>query len=186
MNRRRLPPNRPQKDTGSPQPGEPVFVVVGKLRRPHGFKGEMLMDVLTDFPQRLRVRKVVYVGEAHEPHTIETIRPQDQALLVAFVGLNDGDAVGMLRNQMVYVKVSDLPSLPEGEYYHHQLMNLRVTDANGNPLGVLTDILETGANDVYVVTTPEGAELLLPAIEKVILKVDLERGEIQVHPPEWE
>lgn len=187
MNRRRsIPPNRPQRDTGSPQPGEPVFVVVGKLRRPHGFKGEMLMDVLTDFPQRLRPRKVLYVGEAHEPLTLEAIRPQDQALLVTFVGLPDGDAVGRLRNQMVYVKVADLPKLPDGEYYHHQLIDLRVVDAQGQPLGVLTDILETGANDVYVVTTPAGTELLLPAIEKVIIKVDLERGEIQVHPPEWE
>jgi len=186
MNRRRSIPNRPQQDTGSPQPGEPVFVVVGKLRRPHGFKGEMLMDVLTDFPQRLRERKVVYVGEAHEPITLETVRPQDRALLVSFIGMQDIDAVGRLRNQMVYVKVSDLPKLPAGEYYHHQLIDLKVIDDQGQALGVLTSILETGANDVYVVTTPAGADLLLPAIEGVILQVDLERHEIQVHPPEWE
>ena len=186
MNRRRSIPNRPQQDTGSSQPGEPVFVVVGKLRRPHGFKGEMLMDVLTDFPQRLRERKVVYVGETHEPLTLETVRAQDRALLVAFVGLKDGDAVGRLRNQMVYVKVSDLPKLPAGEYYHHQLIDLQVVDDQGQALGGLTDILETGANDVYVLTSPAGNDLLLPASEGVIWQVDLERREIRVHPPEGE
>jgi 16S rRNA processing protein RimM len=87
---------------------------------------------------------------------------------------------------MVYVKVTDLPKLPDGEYYHHQLINLRVIDDKGQPLGVLTDILETGANDVYVVTTPAGQELLLPAIEGVIIQVDLEHQQIQVHPPDWE
>jgi 16S rRNA processing protein RimM len=146
----------------------------------------MLMDVLTDFPERLRPRKVVYVGPAYEPHTLQTVRPQDRALLVTFAGLNDGDAVGLLRNQMVFVKISDLPKLPEGEFYHHELIGINVVDEQGRPLGIISEILETGANDVYVVTNPEGEEILLPAIEKVILKVDLLRREVQVRLPEWE
>ena len=60
-----------------------------------------------------------------------------------------------------------------------------MVDENGQKLGVLTEILETGANDVYVVQPPEGEEILLPVIEDVILNVDLERREMQVHPPEW-
>lgn len=167
-------------------PGEPVFVAVGKLRRPHGVDGEMLMDILTDFPQRLRRNKVVYVGEQHEPLTLGPIRRQDRAMLVTFEGFDDCDAIGRLRNCFVYVKISELPPLPEGEYYHHQLINLNVVDHTGKLLGTLTEILETGANDVYVVKDADGKEQLIPAIDDVILGVDLEKREIQVHPPDWD
>lgn len=185
MKRRSDRTNNPQPGTGSPQPDEPVFVVVGKLRRPHGVKGELLMDIETDFPQRLRPHKVVYVGEDHEPLTIRSVRGHDRAMIVAFTGLDDVEMVGRLRNLLVYVKGNDLPSLPEGEYYFHQLLNLRVLDESGLELGRLTDILETGANDVYVVATESGKELLLPVIEDVILAVDLQKGEMVVRPQEW-
>ena len=178
-------PEIPQESSGSPRSGEPVFLAVGKLRRPHGVKGEMLMEVLTDFPQRLYPKKTIFVGERHEPLVIKTIRQQDRALLLSFEGIEDKDTVGKLRNLIVYVKNADLPKLPEGEYYYHELMDLTVIDEKGQTLGVLTEILETGANDVYVVQTPQGEEILLPVIDGVILKVDLERRELRVHPPEW-
>ncbi len=145
----------------------------------------MLMDVLTDFPQRLRRKKTVFVGERREPLVIDTVRRQDKALLLSFEGLEDCDAVGRLRNDLVYVRNVDLPTLPEGEYYYHQLLNLRVIAEDGKELGVLKEILETGANDVYVVQPENGEEILLPVIEGVSLSVDLERKEMRVHPPEW-
>jgi 16S rRNA processing protein RimM len=174
-----------EESTGSSQPGEPVFLVVGKLRRPHGLNGEIIMDVETDFPERLRRGKTVYVGEEHRPLKIKTIRPQNHARLLSFEEFKDSDQVGVLRNFLVYVKAADLPRLPEGEYYYHQLLNLRVVDEGDQELGVLTDILETGANDVYVVMAPDGSELLFPAIEDVLLDVDLEKREIKVRPQEW-
>jgi 16S rRNA processing protein RimM len=178
-------PNGPQDSTGSPRPGEPVFVVVGKLRRPHGVNGEIIMDVVTDFPERLRRGKTIYVGEEHMPLKIKTIRPQNHARLLSFDEFKDCDQVGVLRNSMVYVKTADLPGLPEGEYYYHQLLNLRVVDEQGQDLGILTEILETGANDVYVITSPDGKELLIPVIDDVLLGVDLEKHEIRVRPQEW-
>lgn len=174
-----------QESTGSSQPGEPVFLVVGKLRRPHGLKGEILMDVETDFPERLRRGKTVYVGEEHLPLKIKTIRPQNHARLLSFAEYTDSDQVGVLRNNLVYVKAVDLPRLPEGEYYYHQLIGLRVVDEQGQELGVLAEILETGANDVYRVNAPDGTELLFPAIEEVLLGVDLDKREIKVRPQEW-
>lgn len=185
MSPRRVVPDNPQPNTGSPQPGEPVFLVVGKLRRSHGVKGEMSMEILTDFPQRLRRHRTVYVGEKHEPLVIDSVRRQDQAMLIAFEGLEDCDVVARLRNQLVYVQASELPALPEGEYYYHQLIDLSVVDEQGRELGVLTEILETGANDVYVVTGADGKELLLPVLENVVLGVDLEKRQIRVRPPEW-
>lgn len=169
------------KPAGSLNSGEPVFLVVGRLRRPHGVHGEILMDVLTDFPERLRSGLSVYVGEDHQPLVIRSLRQSNLALLVAFEPYRDPESVGVLRNQFIYVRADDRPPLPEGEYYHHQLVGLRVVTDEGVALGRLTSILETGANDVYVVTQESGQEVLLPAISSVILDIDLEQGEMQVH-----
>jgi 16S rRNA processing protein RimM len=170
--------------TGSPsKQGEPEFLVVGKLRRPHGFKGEILMDVITDFPERLKVNKKVFVGENHEPLVIEHIRWNDQTMLVLFKDVDDKKA-GELRNQYVFVKSDNLPELPEGIYYFHQLLGIDVVDENGNVLGILDEILETGANNVYVVKKPDGGEILLPAIASVVLDINLEQKTIRVRPPE--
>jgi 16S rRNA processing protein RimM len=182
-----VPSEQPEKDpmSGSPTPGEPLFLAVGKLRRSHGIGGEILMDVLTDFPQRLRVGKTVFLGDEHAPYEISNVRSQDRALLMSFVGINDSDEASLLRNKIVYIQADSLPILPEGEYYHHQLLGMAVLDENHTPLGFLTDILETGANDVYVVTDPDGKETLLPAIESVILEIDLQRREMRVKNLDW-
>jgi 16S rRNA processing protein RimM len=179
-----------QKDTqngptGSPSQDEPVFIAVGFLRRSHGIKGEIIMDVLTDFPERIRVNRQVFVGEEHEPYRIQTVRAHEPALLVKFKGYDTPEDVARFRNLTVYVRVDQLPKLPEDMYYHHQLLGLTVKDEAGNVFGQLSSILETGANDVYVVRKEDGSELLFPAIEGVVLDVNLERKEMIVRPQEW-
>ena len=185
--RRQLLPNQSEQDstTGSPREGEPVFLAVGRLRRAHGIEGEMLMDILTGFPERLQAGKTLYLGDAHQPVRIAGVRGHDREMIVHLDGVSTPEATAPYRNQILYVKASELPKLAEGVYYHHQLLGLSVVDESGQALGKLTDILETGANDVYVVKTPEGKELLLPAVEETILEVNLERGEMRVRPPEW-
>jgi len=101
--------------------------------------------------------------------------------LVTFDGYQSPESVGVFRNTMVYVRVIDLPPLPDGEYYHHQLLDLQVFREDGEYLGILAEILVTGANDVYVIETDDGTEILLPAINDVIREIDLERGQIRVH-----
>lgn len=166
---------------GLPEKGEPVFLVIGKLRRPHALRGEMLMDVLTDFPERIKPEVIVYVGEDHVPLRIRSCRKHQQALLVAFDNIHDPEIVGKFRNHLVYTRTSDLPPLPDGDFYHHQLLGMRVICDDGRVLGRLSKILETGANDVYVIGTDSGPDLLLPAIESVILKIDVDRSEMLVH-----
>jgi len=140
------------------------------------------MDVLTDFPERLQVGVLLYAGDAYQPLRIRSVRPHDKVLLIAFEGMHTPEIVGELRNQTLFVKTANLPPLPEGEYYHHQLIGLRVVDEAGMSLGLITSILETGgANDVYLVTDQEKRELLLPDIEEVVLSIDLEAGEMRVH-----
>ncbi|NMB89868.1 MAG: 16S rRNA processing protein RimM [Chloroflexi bacterium] len=163
-----------------------MYLVVGKLRRPHGVQGEIIMEVFTDFPERLRKRQTLYVGEEHRPVQIDTIRGHQQGLIISLVGYPDREAVGTLRNQMLYRKAAEAPQLPEGEYYYHQLIGMRVVDERGKEVGVLSEILETGANDVYLVKNAAGEEVLLPAIEDVILEVDVPGKSIRVRLPEWE
>jgi 16S rRNA processing protein RimM len=171
-----------QEPAGSPLPGEPVFLVVGKLHRAHGVRGEVILEVITDFPERLHSGVTVYVGDEHRSERIRSSRTHSEGMLVAFDAYSDPESASGLRNQLVYVRADDRPPLPEGEYYHHQLIGLKVITDEGRMLGRLKQILDnTGANDVYVLQPEQGREILLPAIADVIRKIDLSRGEIQVH-----
>jgi 16S rRNA processing protein RimM len=171
--------------TGSPQPGEPVFLVVGKLRRPHGFRGEILMEVLTDFPERLKPGKEVFLGDQRLPVKFQSIRPHGNNLLVTFRGVENEVQAGELHNLQVFVRADVLPDLPEGVYYHHQLVGLTVKDESGKIFGKLDEILQTGSNDVYVIRDADGKEVLFPALEDVIISIDLEQQIMIVRPPEW-
>jgi 16S rRNA processing protein RimM len=162
-----------------------VFLAVGRLRRPHGLRGEVQMDVLTDFPERLRRGKKVYLGEERRELVIRGVRGAAKTFLISFQGINSPEEAAELRGQLIFVSSKDLPRLEEGEYYHHELLGLTVVDEGGTVLGILEEILETGANDVYLVRTPDGSELLLPALKNVILAVNLDQGEMRVRPPEY-
>ena len=169
------------RPAGSPPTGEPVFLVVGKIRRPHGLKGDLIFEVITDFPERLRAGIVIYIGDDHLPLVIRNRRWQGSNLLLRFDNYRDPETAAQLSNKLAYVRAEDRPALPEGEYYHHQLLGLEVVTDDHRTLGKLTQILETGANDVYIIQPETGPDVLLPAIDDVILKIDLESGRMFVH-----
>ncbi len=165
---------------GSPV-GEPEYLVIGFLRRPFGVSGEILMDLHTDFPERFRTGRKIYVGDDYKPMTLASVRPHGENLLVRLRGVNTPEMAGQYRNTWIFIKTKDAPPLPEGKYYQYQLLGLKVVDETDHLLGTLTEILETGANDVYVVKDEAGKETLLPAIPSVILDVQPEAGVIRVH-----
>lgn len=172
-------------ENGSPDPGEPVFILIGKVRRPHGMDGELIVDAYSEDPQRFKPGNQIYLGEEHQLHVIKSRRSHDKSLLITFKGIDDSDAAGNLRNQLVYIHRENLPVLPEGRYYHFDLIGLNVFDKSGNSIGKLVEVLETGANDVYVVKNEQGEETLLPALAQVVLEVNLADGCMVVDPPEW-
>jgi 16S rRNA processing protein RimM len=165
---------------GSPD-GEPVYLAVGFLRRAHGVRGEIIMDLHTDFPERLRSGRKLFLGEERKAMTLAGARPHAKGMLVQFKGIETPEDAGQLRNQWVYVRAADVPSLPEGKLYQHELLGFGVEDEHGNHLGELVEIIETGANDVYVIKGESGKELLLPAIPSVILETDVARRLLRVH-----
>jgi len=168
------------KNTGSPS-GEPLYLSVGFLRRPHGLHGELIMDLHTDFPERMKSGRKLFVGEKYKPMTLISVRPHQSGLLVKFKGVETTDDAGMFRNQWVFIKAKDAPPLPEGQIYQYELIGFKVVDQKDNPLGELVEILATGANDVYVVRDDSGKEILLPAIPSVILDVEAGSRTIRVH-----
>ena len=172
------------KTSGSPSTGEPEYLVVGSLGRPHGLRGDLLMSIITDFPERLVPGTRVFLGERHMPATIATTRSHGHGLLIKFQGIDTREDAGVHRNQRVYVSAAGRPALPRGQWYHHQLVGSAVVDESDGEVGKLDSIISTGANDVYVVDTPSGAEILLPAIEGVILQVDPRKKLIRVRIPD--
>ncbi|MFO8035813.1 MAG: ribosome maturation factor RimM [Anaerolineales bacterium] len=168
-------------DPGSPSGDTPEFVAVGKLRKPHGVRGEMVMTVVTDFPELLSPGQRVFVGEDYGPLTVRSVRWHRNDILIAFEGYDDRDQVGVYRNYYLFMRAEDLPALPEEEYYFHELIGLDVVSDTGQRLGTVKDILATGANDVYVVERQGKKDILLPAIEEVILEIMPEEGIMKVH-----
>ena len=167
---------------GSPHQGEPVFLVIGKLRRPHGLAGEIFMELRTDFPERHVPGSQVFLGDEHQPQKIHSRRPHKDGILVKFEGYDSSESAGLLRNLWVFVRADDRPQLPDGEYYHHQLLGLTVVNESGLPLGEVVEILETGAHDVLVIIATSGKKILMPFVDSMVVEVELNQRLLRVRP----
>ncbi len=158
------------------------FLRVGVIKRPHGLKGEVKVYPTTEDPARFKKLKKVLLRTPKEDLTvnIRSVSFFKGQVIVAFEGMDRIEDVEHLRNCDIMVSREDAIPLEEGEYYVADLMGLKVINEDGSALGELVDVMETGANDVYVVKTPE-REILIPAIKQCILDVDLEAGTMKVH-----
>jgi 16S rRNA processing protein RimM len=170
-----------ENKTGTQKKGEPDYLAVGLLRKPHGLRGDLLLEIYTDFPERLKPGTTILAGDKHQPLKITRRRPTNDGLIIGFEGINTPEEAGKWRATVVYVPTADRPALPEGQYYHHEIIGLTVIDEAGTVLGTLSEIIITGANDVYVVTPAEGKDILLPALKEVILGIDLSANTMHVH-----
>lgn len=170
---------------GSPQGSEPVYLILGKLRRAHGLKGEIPLEIYSDLLELLSAEQVVYVGETHQAYIIQETRWKNELLLLKFKDVNDREIVSQLTNAYVYVRKDQLPPLTDDEFYPYQLIGLDVYEEEGPYLGRLSEILRTGANDVYLVMSDAGDEILIPAIESVVLEIDVEQQKMLVSKMEW-
>jgi 16S rRNA processing protein RimM len=143
-------------------------------------RGELLLASLTDFPEHLSEQKAVYLGEPPVAHPLAGVRIHRGQLIIRLADCHRREDADAYRDQIVQIEAQSAAPLPPGLYYHHQLIGLAVYTEDGEHLGELTEVLETGANDVYVVKGPQG-ELLLPVIADVIRGVDLEAHRLTVH-----
>jgi 16S rRNA processing protein RimM len=174
-------------NTGLPNHGEPVFLAVGILRKPHGIKGEVLMELLTDFPERITKGKKIYLGEGYDQVLIKSARNSNTGLLIYLENVDSREAAEKLRNNIVYVRCDEIPNLPKGSFYHNQIIGLVVYKVDKIRIGTIIDIISTGSNDVYIIQpdNKNEKEILLPAISSVVLETDLKEGTMIVNPPVW-
>jgi len=164
----------------------PERLVIGRLATPHGTRGELRMAIAASQSDGLRRLRTVYIGEEQQPYQVRRLHliANGKEAILRLAALDNPEEAAELRGERVWADLTALPALPENEYYHYQLLGLDVADESGKTLGRLSEIIETGANDVYVVRGPAG-EVLLPAIDGVILTVDLEAGTMTVRPQEF-
>lgn len=154
-------------------------VEVGRIVRPHGIRGEVIVRRYGETPGLLEPGSSLQVGETHV--RVRAARPHQQFWIVSFEGVTDRTAAETLAGAALRVEADRLPPLPEDAYYNFQLIGMRVRTVGGEDLGILEEILETGAQDVYVVRG-KGREILLPALREVIRGVDVAAGTMTVEP----
>ena len=155
----------------------PGYVAIGRAGAPWGVRGAVKVLPLTDVPRQLAVGRNVTV--AGERRTIESARWQKGMVYLRLSGIEDREGAAELRGLLLAIPESELEPLPEGQYYRFQLIGLAVISTDGEALGHVTEVLGTGANDVYVVRG-EGGELLLPATDEVVREINLETGRMLV------
>lgn len=160
----------------------PTHLAIGRVLAPWGHRGEIRVEILTDFPERFGQLREVQVGEDLRPYPLESARLHKGNAILKLGGVADPSQAAELRGEILYVPLSEAVPLGEHEYYHHQILGLDVFTADGQPLGQVTEILETGSNDVYV-ARDGGREVLIPALVTVIREVDLEHHRLVVALP---
>ena len=163
------------------------WIRLGKITAPQGIRGEVRVLPDTDFPERFAERQVyLYLPETdvlRGPLEVRLSHCKPRMLVLSVEGVNTREEAEELRGAIIQVPAESLPELPEGQYYHHQLVGLRVMTTDGRKLGVLQDVLPTGGNDVYVVrSTDTEHEWLIPAIREVVREIDLEQGIMSIQP----
>ncbi len=180
------PESAPSPERQERAPADPELIVVGRVGRPQGIKGEVTIEVRTDDPdQRFAAGAVLRTEPAERgPLTVEGARQQGRYLIVSFTGVLDRNSAELLRDSLLLVAVADLPPLAdEDEYYDSQLLGLRADLDGGAELGAVTDVLHLPGGDVLVVRRPHGAEALIPFVKAIVPTVDLVLGRVLIAPP---
>ena len=176
-----VPPDNRQPRSSDPEgvvsttPSD--YLVIGRIARPWGIAGDLKVIPLTDVPGRFRQLRRVFVGGRAWP--VRAARAQGALIRLSLVGIETREAAEGLRDQLVEIPRSEAGELPEGQYYHFQIVGLQVIAETGEVLGTVAEVLPTGANDVYLVRGT-GRELLLPAIADIVQSIDLDRGIITI------
>lgn len=156
---------------------------VGIITSTHGVRGEVKVYPTTDDMKRFKRLKEVILDTGKEQMTleIESVKFFKQFVILKFKGFDNINDVEKYRQKSLFVTRKNAVRLSRDEYFIADLLGLKIINESGEEIGILRDVLETGANDVYVIDLTDGRELLLPAIKQCILEVDVERGFVKVH-----
>ncbi len=155
------------------------FLEAGQIVGTHGIRGEVRVQPWCDGPAVLSPLKYLYFNEGEQKRKV-TCRPHKNIALVKISGIDTVEQAEALRGQVLYLDRQDV-KLEKGRYFICDLMGLTVVDDDTDAVyGTCTDVSETGANNVYHMKTPDGKEILIPAIPDVVRRVDIDGGQIRI------
>ena len=158
------------------------YLEAGRIVGTHGVKGELRVEPWCDSAEFLAAFKTLYWDKGASPVKILSSRPHKSLLLITVEGVNSATQGDALRGRVLYLDRGDV-ALPEGTYFVEDMLGLSVCDIDtGACYGTLTEVLRTGANDVYQVTAPDGKNHLIPSIPSVVLERDPAGGRMLIRP----
>lgn len=163
------------------------LIVICEVTGAHGVRGAVRVAPVTDFPDHLLTLERVFVvqGRTGRSTRVERAWQAGPHIVLKLAGVETPEEAAALRGATVRIPSTEVHPLPPGRFYIFQIVGLRVRTPEGKALGLVTEVLQTGSNDVYVVRTPDGKDLLLPATDEVIQTIDVAAGQMVARPPEW-
>ncbi|GAA0122115.1 MAG: 16S rRNA processing protein RimM [Clostridium argentinense] len=154
------------------------FMSIGQITKPHGVRGEVKVFSLTDSLEEFTTLKKVYIDGVEKK--ITSCKLQSDRAILKIEGIDSMDEAEKYRNKYLKIHREDAKELPEDSYYVADLIDCKVFDTEGEELGTVYDVIETGSNDVYWVKGKK--EVLIPALKEIVVKVDIENNEIIIKP----
>ncbi len=154
-------------------------MVVGQITGSWGLRGDVKVQPQTDAPERFSPGSELHLDG--KPATVEASRPLKGGYVIRLSGVTDRTAADSMRGSLITVLEDEIAPLPEDTFYHFQLIDMEVFSDEGELLGAIVEILDTSANDVYVIRGDEGRDLLIPAIRETVVDVDVDEGRMTVH-----
>lgn len=172
--------------TETPAPTPPALddlLLIGTLGQPFGIRGQLKLHLITSHPEHLRQVKTIFLGPKLVPYSLKAVQPHKATIVIltldGVVGRTAAEAFG---RDEVFIRATDAAPLEEGEFFFHDLPGLKVRTLAGDEVGVVKEILETGANDVLLLERPDGSEVLIPLIKSVVRELNIAAGEIRIEP----
>ena len=153
-------------------------IMIGKIVNVVGLKGEVKVYNYSDSDEIYSTTEAVYVGD--DLVGIENVRLQKNMVILKLAGISDRDGAEAVRGKELFITESDLPELPEGQYYIRDLIGMTVKKENGEILGKVSDVLQNTAQDIFEVENADGRKILIPKVDQFVLEIDKAAGEIRV------
>lgn len=177
-------------ETEGPPPTTPVEqarLTIGTIVGTHGVHGDLKMRILTDDPDHLKTIGTVYLGDRDTPIGLRSIRITNEGALISLEGTDSPEAGARLNGLAVKISGADARPLEEGEYFLFQLIGLTAYTEDGETIGTVTDLIETGAHDVLVISDRPNSpdDLLVPNHPEFVLELKPETGTVVIRPPEY-
>ncbi|SHH07523.1 ribosome maturation factor RimM [Tepidibacter thalassicus] len=159
------------------------YFKVGQIVNTQGLKGEMRVYPLTDYKERFEELDWVYIGDDLDTkYEIEKVRYKNNLVILKIKGIDNINEVEKIRNEYLKIPRENARKLEEDEYFIADLIGIKVYTVKGDYIGVLDDVIQTGANDVYIIKNEEGKEFLIPAVKQIVPEINIEEKKIIIDP----